>query len=264
MNPCLYCGTHMPNPRRKQCGAEECARLFKNERMRVFNARRAQDGRARAYREKRATERAAYDKANRERWYIERTCIICGNTWMTNRKDAKYCSNICYSLEQRTRIPLQRKPRAPLTRKQKAERKLAASARGNTKVRRWIAGRCVRCGDYFVSRHTHRVVGYCSFRCKEGDKRDRRRARTKSAKMTPGRRYKIFERDNWTCHICNDPVNREATVPALDAPVIDHVVALANGGDHAPSNWATAHHYCNSVKSDRMLIEVQQYPRGVY
>lgn len=60
----------------------------------------------------------------------------------------------------------------------------------------------------------------------------------------------IHEDDDWTCRICGDPVNREATVPDLDAPVIDHIVPLAAGGAHAPENWQTAHFYCNSVKRD--------------
>lgn len=73
------------------------------------------------------------------------------------------------------------------------------------------------------------------------------------APLTPGRRHAIYVRDNWTCQICGDPVNRAAQVPELDAPVIDHVVALAAGGSHGPDNWATAHFYCNSVKRDTDL-----------
>jgi 5-methylcytosine-specific restriction endonuclease McrA len=33
-NPCPYCGDHMANVRRKQCGKPECKRAFKAERMR--------------------------------------------------------------------------------------------------------------------------------------------------------------------------------------------------------------------------------------
>jgi 5-methylcytosine-specific restriction endonuclease McrA len=54
------------------------------------------------------------------------------------------------------------------------------------------------------------------------------------------------------CQICGDPVNRDAAVPELDAPVVDHRVPLAQGGEHGPANWQTAHFYCNSVKRDQV------------
>lgn len=70
--------------------------------------------------------------------------------------------------------------------------------------------------------------------------------------MTPGRRYAVYERDGWVCQICGDAVRREAAVPDLDAPVIDHRIPLAAGGEHGPDNWQTAHFYCNSVKRDQL------------
>jgi 5-methylcytosine-specific restriction endonuclease McrA len=66
----------------------------------------------------------------------------------------------------------------------------------------------------------------------------------------------IHERDDWKCHICGDLVNRAAKVPELDAPTLDHVVALAQGGSHSESNLKTAHFYCNSVKRDLPLSAV--------
>ena len=48
-------------------------------------------------------------------------------------------------------------------------------------------------------------------------------------------------------------MNRTAEVPALDAPVIDHTIPLAKGGVHGPTNWQTAHFWCNSVKADKLV-----------
>jgi 5-methylcytosine-specific restriction endonuclease McrA len=92
------------------------------------------------------------------------------------------------------------------------------------------------------------------------DKRATRRAAQRGCKVTPGRRYAVHERDGWICRICGDPVNRAAVVPALDAPVIDHVVPLARGGAHAPHNWQTAHFYCNSAKRDLMDFDSAEVP----
>lgn len=89
---------------------------------------------------------------------------------------------------------------------------------------------------------------FCSQRCRDRDLRARRRARQHGATLTPGRRYEVFERDAWICQLCGGLVERDALVPEDQAPVIDHVIALALGGEHGPDNWQTAHFLCNSLK----------------
>jgi len=74
-------------------------------------------------------------------------------------------------------------------------------------------------------------------------------------KITPGRRYAIYDRDNWICQICGDLTNRKAAPGDLDEPTIDHIVPLSRGGAHAPENWQTAHRYCNSWKCDQVGVE---------
>lgn len=54
----------------------------------------------------------------------------------------------------------------------------------------------------------------------------------------------IFERDNWTCHICGGPVEM------ADAS-LDHIKPIARGGDHTAANLACSHRMCNFVKGDR-------------
>ena len=76
------------------------------------------------------------------------------------------------------------------------------------------------------------------------------------AKISSASRFLIHERDGWICHICGDPVNRDAVTPALDAPTLDHVIALAAGGAHHEDNLKTAHFWCNSVKRDLPLDRV--------
>ena len=49
--------------------------------------------------------------------------------------------------------------------------------------------------------------------------------------------------------------NRDAVYPADDYPVIDHVVPLSKGGEHAPSNWKTAHSICNMRKGNLSVEE---------
>lgn len=103
---------------------------------------------------------------------------------------------------------------------------------------------CEVCGITFGARVPS---AYCSKSC---------RWKAKGCWISPAARLAIYERDDWTCHICGDPVNRVARVPELDAPTIDHVIARAMGGGHMPSNLKTAHFYCNSLKRDLPLEEV--------
>jgi 5-methylcytosine-specific restriction endonuclease McrA len=45
----------------------------------------------------------------------------------------------------------------------------------------------------------------------------------------------------WTCALCHEPVT-------LDDLSFDHVVALADGGEHAAYNLVPAHRKCNEIK----------------
>jgi 5-methylcytosine-specific restriction endonuclease McrA len=46
---------------------------------------------------------------------------------------------------------------------------------------------------------------------------------------------------NWICALCRGPVT-------LDDLSFDHVVALADGGEHAGHNLVPAHRKCNEIK----------------
>lgn len=66
----------------------------------------------------------------------------------------------------------------------------------------------------------------------------------------------IYERDNWTCYLCGEPVNRGADCYQPDSPTIDHVVALAVGGEHSRANVRCACFRCNSTKQAKTLARV--------
>jgi 5-methylcytosine-specific restriction endonuclease McrA len=55
----------------------------------------------------------------------------------------------------------------------------------------------------------------------------------------------IYVRDGGLCGICGEPV-------APEEVTLDHVVPLARGGPHAPTNVQIAHHLCNCTKGARM------------
>lgn len=144
-----------------------------------------------------------------------------------------------------------REARARLARQRRAQVKLGRAAQGTQGDRVWVCGPCGHCGVAGVRRGL-----YCSRRCAVKARNFNRRALEAGCKVTPGRRRDVHERDGWICKLCGFPVDRLAVVPALEAPVIDHIVSLARGGDHAPHNWQTAHFLCNSYKRDLDMVDV--------
>lgn len=234
--PCPYCSTPMDNIRRKQCGADACKRKFQTDRMREWQRQH---------------------KAKTGEWYGHQarmhTCKQCGKEWESKSIAPSFCSTECAWTH--VHGPT-RKTKKKQTRAERALKRLAKAAAGESGKGRIAAGRCLRCGQTFLLRVFDDLPAYCSSRCKRRYKAFRRRALTAGVKVAPVRRWAIYERDGWICHICGDPVNRESVFPELDCAVLDHVESLAGGGAHSEDNLKTAHFYCNSVKRELPLHEV--------
>lgn len=88
-------------------------------------------------------------------------------------------------------------------------------------------------------------------------KRAMRRAMVRGANADRIDPIKVFERDNWICHLCG-----KKTKPALRgkhdalAPELDHVVTLADGGSHTWGNVACSCRKCNNSKSGKSLGQI--------
>jgi 5-methylcytosine-specific restriction endonuclease McrA len=81
--------------------------------------------------------------------------------------------------------------------------------------------------------------------------------------ISSSKRLALFERDGWTCYLCDFPVNRDASWPDADFPVLDHVVPYAKGGSDTPDNLKTAHALCNGQKKDADLAAYLSRALGV-
>ena len=192
-----------------------------------------------------------YDGRERNRKVYERTCDFCAHDFTTKTHIARYCSLECAKRDEagwskaKDIVPYVAAPKptqAPTT--------IIPSNNWYT------AGTCRVCGDTFVSRHMHVT---CSTQCQDTYDTDRkreaghrRRARLRNAyraKVTPS---KVYERDAYKCHLCGKRTKADAKVPHPQAPTLDHIVPLAKGGTHEPSNVATACFICNSRKGDRV------------
>lgn len=238
---CVYCGATMENPRRIQCGEAGCKRRHDADRQRSLQ---------RAYREKHGVSLSrTYEKSF--------ACLVCGLEF-TGGVTRKYCSVACGNVDRKTdkSKPVYRRGerKSQFTARQDwARRTLRMAARGKAGTIPWFQGNCRECGRSFVGRQAR----FCSVRCARRSKAYRNRIRRRTGvRIDAVRRWHICCRDNWTCHICELPVDPTVEFPALDSPVLDHVVALAAGGSSEESNIKLAHHWCNSVKRDLPLDQV--------
>lgn len=118
---------------------------------------------------------------------------------------------------------------------------------------------CHYCGAAFVNRRN----SLCSDECRRKNNNNRHDRRIKSATkkdMTISLK-KLYLRDNGTCWICgkkcdfNDCItdNQNNFIVGRNYPSIDHVFPLSKGGSHTWDNVRLAHHYCNTLKNDKVV-----------
>lgn len=82
-------------------------------------------------------------------------------------------------------------------------------------------------------------------------KNNRRRARLLEAFVADVDPQAIWSRDGGICQLCGDPIDPALPWPEPMSKTLDHVVPLANGGTHEPSNVQLAHALCNCIKGNR-------------
>ena len=116
----------------------------------------------------------------------------------------------------------------------------------------WVVGTCDWCGESFTKPRLGTVSNRCSTDCVKAAAKARQRESKGRFQASPARRRRLYERDNWTCQICAEPIDREAHYMDPWAPSLDHIVPQSHTliPDHSDENLRTAHRWCNSVRGD--------------
>jgi 5-methylcytosine-specific restriction endonuclease McrA len=166
-------------------------------------------------------------------------CVHCGKPMKVNRYAVDPCHASCRSAYDRR-----------VARISRVQAKLDTAAVGTSDNHLWTQGLCGRCGQDFCIKGTF-PARYCTRSCKTRDGQSRRRAREANAFVSHVNRAKVFTADGYRCHLCRKLCNQMVTVPHPNAPTVDHVIPLARGGTHEPSNCRTACFKCNCMKRDR-------------
>lgn len=163
-------------------------------------------------------------------------CLGCGAPFVSRRKRA-FCSEACYPVKEYVSI-------APETKS------------------------CTTCGASFAPpKAKSRPTDFCSNTCKDAGyakhkrvARSRRRALTKTVTVESVDPFKVFERDKWRCQLCGvrTPKAKRGTYEPT-APELDHIITLAEGGEHSYRNTQCACRKCNGAKSSRSMGQLLMF-----
>ena len=112
---------------------------------------------------------------------------------------------------------------------------------------------CVECGKEFKNNYGDKRSVYCSIKCSrkkfrrinEAKKRNLIRCVTVE-NVDP---LKVFARDNWKCCLCGVSTPKKKRGSYDDnAPEMDHIISLAEGGEHSYKNVQCCCRKCNQNK----------------
>lgn len=166
---------------------------------------------------------------------------------------ARFCSRACEGLSRRIYASAAAKNRAKFERRRERNGwqprvKLAPRVPAPLPPRQ-----CRECGCTFSPeyRDKHRI--YCSQLCgRRASKRVGRKlgkARKRAQAIEAVDPNKVFERDGWRCQLCGTKTPRKLRGSMKpSAPELDHIVPLADGGEHSYRNTQCACRSCNGAK----------------
>lgn len=256
---CVVCGRPKEPRQRVRCRSCQATRRADLERIRNRN------------------------RPNRKARYWHRHCDRCGSHYKTD-KSRVLCDH-CWSLKQAERGPVHGpfiKDIGPLHDVAHPERLVCQFCNlgfwyGHGRGRKYcsnvcenygrgraslftpiIFGSCRRCGVTYCRRAEHNN-GFCSQRCVERERKRadkyRRRAHNRAGENFTLR--EIAERDNWRCHICGGKVPDRKYAARDKDPTIDHLIPVADGGEHTRQNVALAHNRCNWERSNEGAAQLR-------
>lgn len=202
------------------------------------------------------------------------TCIGCHREVVRRvrggRSDAgKFCTKAC-ALQDKIRLSEEAKAlRLMLRRQRKADKQAAAAMKAtavdmvpccvcSTSMARpkfgWANRSCCSdaCREVRYAEARRRLLLSDAGRARKRKAKAKRRAVERGHKADNIDPLRVFSRDGWRCHLCGcrTPESLRGS-HAPKAPELDHVITLADGGQHTWGNVACACRACNQAKGAR-------------
>lgn len=184
-----------------------------------------------------------YCKEHRGSGERKHVCPDCAATWRSKSPKGVRCRACALARRRKSRaLVLAADPPTfcPLPERHPAMRTYP-------KPRLWVSGPCSWCGETFTIRDQS-TARFCSLSC---SRKNDRAARGRFL-IRRSVRLAIYERDDWTCQLCMEPVDPDLPTSDVWAATLDHIECQAWGEkpDHSPENLRLAHRWCNSVRGD--------------
>lgn len=159
-------------------------------------------------------------------------CKTCGKRWCSDRA-ASFCNDEC-----------------------KREHARRDTLNHALKAHEGKACICKCCSATFAPEYGSKRRAFCSDACvKVNRQRTKPRGNNAQRAKRAGNSYshfnelRIFRRDRWKCQLCGVPTPQAKRGKYDDdAPEIDHIVSIADGGAHLPENVQCACRKCNQAK----------------
>lgn len=192
-----------------------------------------------------ATHEGAHQRSRESEKRHERTCVACGNAWLTTRKDAKYCAQLCRDFD---KWGPRFSPWSPPARALVKWVKPIPVAAPQPRPRRWVAGECAWCGERFVVQASE--GRYCSRLCSKRHGRAKRRGAERKATgcYTWAEVTRKWIEIGKVCAYCHEATRNGDLEP-------DHVHPLSRGGSNSITNVVPCCKPCNQDKRALLLPE---------
>lgn len=195
---------------------------------------------------------------------MEIKCKACGTVIEKSSITIRRKNRIiqCPVCEKQKVIDRDRERTADLERKRRQKEEEKKFAIFNKEFQQMAFKQCKCCGSLFLGKNKC----YCSDKCAKkvfnSIGKDKRIKKKKAVIIDRGITLeKLYERDNGICWLCGCQCDWEdykitpdgAFVVGKNYPSEDHVVPLSKGGLHSWNNVKLAHHYCNTIKSNKVV-----------
>lgn len=168
----------------------------------------------------------------------------------------------CPVCEKQKIIDRDRERTADLERKRRQKEEEKKFAIFNKEFQQMAFKQCKCCGSLFLGKNRCYCSAKCANKVFNSIGKDKRIKKKKAVIIDRGITLeKLYEKDNGICWLCGCQCDWEdykitpdgAFVVGKNYPSEDHVVPLSKGGKHSWDNVKLAHHYCNTLKGDKVV-----------
>lgn len=189
-------------------------------------------------------------------------CKTCGDTFERSaqiaRKDKKLTCVTCQKVNAESRVEIKNIEKL----RNKILRESVRLPRALIEI---DVKKCIECGKLFSDKRNSCCSKGCKNRRANRQKEIRRRKQLReNGKVDYALTLqKVIERENNVCYICGDKCDssdykhddKGSFIVGPNYPSIEHIVPVSKGGTHTWDNVKLAHHYCNTIKNDKDIVE---------